>query len=188
MLVIPGFGGFDTCDGYTRRDFMRIGGSAVLGLSLANLLGPNVFAKETNAAVKSEGGGPGFGRAKNIILCYLQGGPSHLDLWDPKDQRPREEQERIQSDQHQDGRPAVHGVIAEAGQRDQQAHDDPFDELHPRRAVQPHRRHLPDAHRLYDGQGFCLQGSWSRQRQKTSRTSAATFHASSRPASQCCHS
>src|SRR5262249_10841135 len=28
--------------------------------------------------------GTGFGRAKSVILLYLQGGPSHLDLWDPK--------------------------------------------------------------------------------------------------------
>ena len=39
MLVIPGFAGKDTCDGTTRRDFMRVGGSAVFGLSLANLFG-----------------------------------------------------------------------------------------------------------------------------------------------------
>ena len=29
-------------------------------------------------------GGPGFGKAKSVILLYLQGGPSHIDLWDPK--------------------------------------------------------------------------------------------------------
>jgi hypothetical protein len=28
---------------------------------------------------------PGWGRAKSIIMVYLQGGPSHLDLWDPKE-------------------------------------------------------------------------------------------------------
>ena len=33
-------------------------------------------------------GGPGWGKAKSIILLYLQGGPSHLDLWDPKDNVP----------------------------------------------------------------------------------------------------
>ena len=30
------------------------------------------------------GAGAGFGKAKSVILLYLQGGPSHLDLWDPK--------------------------------------------------------------------------------------------------------
>src|SRR5947199_14266 len=29
--------------------------------------------------------GPGFGKAKSVILVSLQGGPSHLDLWDPKE-------------------------------------------------------------------------------------------------------
>src|SRR4051794_20618031 len=81
MLVIPGRSGQDTCDGITRRDLLRIGGSSVLGLSLANLFG-------LQKAAANVGGGPGFGRAKSVILVYLQGGPSHLDLWDPKDNVP----------------------------------------------------------------------------------------------------
>ncbi len=32
--------------------------------------------------------GPGWGKAKSIIMVYLQGGPSHLDLWDPKENVP----------------------------------------------------------------------------------------------------
>ncbi len=86
MLVIPGFSGKDTCDGTTRRDFMRVGGSAMLGLSVADLF--RVSAQAETAAVKPEHGGPGFGKAKSVILIYLQGGPSHLDLWDPKDDAP----------------------------------------------------------------------------------------------------
>src|SRR5262245_19501938 len=87
MRVIPGFAGKDTCDGTTRRDFMRVGGSAVFGLSLANLFGSSAHGETTNTAAKPDGG-PGFGKAKNVILVYLQGGPSHLDLWDPKDNVP----------------------------------------------------------------------------------------------------
>jgi hypothetical protein len=34
------------------------------------------------------GGGVGWGRAKSVILIFLQGGPSHLDLWDPKPDAP----------------------------------------------------------------------------------------------------
>src|SRR5262249_44344917 len=85
MLVIPGRPGRDTCDGVTRRELLRVGGSALLGLSLANLF------QLQEASAKSSGGtygGPGFGKAKSVILCYLQGGPSHLDLWDPKDNVP----------------------------------------------------------------------------------------------------
>lgn len=58
---------------------MRVGGSAAFGLSLANML-------QMQTATANEGtyGGVGFNKAKSVILCYLQGGPSHLDLWDPK--------------------------------------------------------------------------------------------------------
>src|SRR5437764_3825977 len=86
MLVIPGRPGRDTCDGVTRRELLRVGGSALLGVSLANL-----FQLQEASAKSSEGsayGGPGFGKAKSVILVYLQGGPSHLDLWDPKDNVP----------------------------------------------------------------------------------------------------
>jgi len=85
MLVIPGQPGRDTCDGITRRDLLRVGGSALLGVSLANLFQlQEASAKSSDAAY----GGPGFGKAKSVILVYLQGGPSHLDLWDPKDNVP----------------------------------------------------------------------------------------------------
>ena len=86
MLAIPGFESKDTCDGVTRRDLMRVGGSAVFGLSLANLFALQGSAKANKEAVTSEG--KGFGKAKSVILIYLQGGPSHLDLWDPKEDVP----------------------------------------------------------------------------------------------------
>jgi hypothetical protein len=84
MLVIPGFAGQDTCDGVSRRDFMRVGGSALLGLNLAGLLNWTSSAR----AGEVTAGGPGFGKAKSVILLYLQGGPSHTDLWDPKPEAP----------------------------------------------------------------------------------------------------
>jgi hypothetical protein len=83
MLVIPGRAGKDTCDGITRRELLRVGGSAVFGVSLASLFGlQKLTAKEATY------GGPGFGKAKSVIILYMQGGPSHLDLWDPKDNVP----------------------------------------------------------------------------------------------------
>ncbi len=80
MLVIPGGIGKDTCDGITRRDLLRVGGSTLFGLSL-----PTLFQMQASRANEdTRYGGPGFGKAKSVILVYLQGGPSHLDLWDPK--------------------------------------------------------------------------------------------------------
>ena len=83
MLVIPGRSGKDTCDGLTRRELLRVGGSSILGLSLGGF-----FQMQAQAAVKTGNGSPGFGKAKSVILLYLQGGPSHLDLWDPKENVP----------------------------------------------------------------------------------------------------
>src|SRR5262245_21382855 len=88
MLVIPGPAGKDTCDGITRRELLRVGGSAMLGLTLADF-----FGLRQTAAANETSGGPGFGRADSVILIYLQGGPSHLDLWDPKPDVP----ERVRS-------------------------------------------------------------------------------------------
>ena len=84
MLVIPGRPGKDTCDGITRRDLLRIGGSAALGITLGDILG----LQKASAAQANVSGGHGFGKAKSVIFIYLQGGPSHLDLWDPKDSVP----------------------------------------------------------------------------------------------------
>ena len=54
MLVIPGYAGKDTCDGVTRRELLRVGGSALLGLGLADL-----FRNESHANPSE--GGTGFG-------------------------------------------------------------------------------------------------------------------------------
>src|SRR5260370_6075749 len=83
MLVIPGFTGKDTCDGITRRELLRVGGSAVFGFSLANL-----FSWQKASAKQNYTGGPGFRKTKNGILVYPQSGPSHLNLLGPKNKVP----------------------------------------------------------------------------------------------------
>ena len=74
----------------TRRDLLRVGGSAMMGLSLGSMLQlRDATAMDDKAGAKGgKAGGPGWGKAKNIILVFLQGGPSHLDLWDPKENLP----------------------------------------------------------------------------------------------------
>ena len=77
MFRILGDPGKDLCDknlAPSRRDFLRVGGSGILGLNLASML-------ELKAKANAPTSG---GKAKSIIMLYLQGGPSHIDLWDPK--------------------------------------------------------------------------------------------------------
>jgi uncharacterized protein (DUF1501 family) len=87
MLKITGGTCSDLCDPnlkMTRRDLLRIGGTGILGLSLSSLFQYQALA----AGGAKRGGGPGWGSAKNVVMIYLQGGPSHLDLWDPKENLP----------------------------------------------------------------------------------------------------
>jgi hypothetical protein len=89
VLCIPGQPGKDLCDshlGVTRRDILRVGGSAFLGMTLGGML--RLQSAQAASASPFTGGGPGWNRAKSVIMVYLQGGPSHLDLWDPKDNVP----------------------------------------------------------------------------------------------------
>ncbi len=86
MISIPGQYGA-TCDGFSRREFLRVGGAGLAGLSLANIL--------QLQARQAPGTGPapgqprnGWGQAKSVIILYLQGGPSHIDIWDPKPDAP----------------------------------------------------------------------------------------------------
>ena len=87
MFRLPGAKGKDLCDshlGSSRRDFLRVGGAGMLGLTLNQMLRAQAVSAESSKLV----GGPGWGKAKSVIMVYLQGGPSHLDLWDPKENVP----------------------------------------------------------------------------------------------------
>lgn len=61
------------CNGWSRRDFIRVGALAPLGLSLGGLLRSNA------AAAPGRGG-----RAKSVLLVFLGGGISHHDSFDLK--------------------------------------------------------------------------------------------------------
>lgn len=65
------------CDRFSRRGFLQIGGAAMGGLALNELL-----QLEARAGIGSSN--------KAIINIYLPGGPSHLDMWDLKPNAPTE--------------------------------------------------------------------------------------------------
>src|SRR4029450_13307711 len=92
MFRIVGPSSKDLCDAHlrpSRRDLLRVGGAGMLGLSLGSLLKLQAAqAAGTATPAAAVGSGPGWGKAKSIIMVYLQGGPSHLDLWDPKPDAP----------------------------------------------------------------------------------------------------
>jgi uncharacterized protein (DUF1501 family) len=91
MFRIVGPSAKDLCDAHlrpSRRNVLRVGGAGVLGMSLGSLMKLQSVQAAGKAAAAAAGGGPGWGKAKSILMVYLQGGPSHIDLWDPKPDAP----------------------------------------------------------------------------------------------------
>lgn len=77
----------------TRRDFLRQSGGGFGTVALATLLGENqarpAALPQSSAAATSASVGFGVGphfapRAKRIVYLFMHGGPSHVDLFDPK--------------------------------------------------------------------------------------------------------
>ena len=65
---------------FNRRELLRIGGLSLFGAALS----------ETGPTISPALAASGQPRAKACIFMLLQGGPSHLDLWDPKPEAPVE--------------------------------------------------------------------------------------------------
>ena len=61
----------------SRRHMIQAGAASYVGLTLPKLL----KADETRARAAS---------ADHLIIVFLNGGPSHLDMWDPKPDAPEE--------------------------------------------------------------------------------------------------
>jgi hypothetical protein len=61
----------------SRRDFLKAGVLGTAGLSLADLL-------------RCEARADGPTRTPSVIILWMRGGPSHLDMWDPKPDAPVE--------------------------------------------------------------------------------------------------
>ena len=73
----------------TRRDFLRRGGAGFGALALASLMGDSrVLAALGNAGTAVNPLQPRLpqlpGTARRVIFLFMEGGPSHLDLCDPK--------------------------------------------------------------------------------------------------------
>jgi hypothetical protein len=77
MLTLFGKDRGRFCDGLSRRSFLQIGGLALGGMSL-----PQILGAEARAGVRSS--------HKAIIMVFLPGGPPHQDMWEIKTDAPAE--------------------------------------------------------------------------------------------------
>src|SRR5688500_869732 len=66
----------------TRRGLLQAGALGGFGLTLGDLLRSDAKATETSGKVAH--------RDKSVIILWMRGGPSHIDMWDPKPDAPAE--------------------------------------------------------------------------------------------------
>ncbi|MDP7276264.1 MAG: hypothetical protein QF363_12355, partial [Planctomycetaceae bacterium] len=78
MFSIPGRS-LRTCEGLSRREWLRLGGLSSMGLGLDGLL-----AGRAEADSRAVTGSLSFGRAKSCIVLFMVGAPAHQDSWDMK--------------------------------------------------------------------------------------------------------
>src|SRR6476469_3055554 len=71
MLTIYGGQKSRFCDGLSRRNFLKIGGLAMGGMAL-----PQILQAEAQMGIRRS--------HKSVIMIFLPGGPSHQDLFDLK--------------------------------------------------------------------------------------------------------
>lgn len=83
MLTLLGSPG-RLCDSWSRRELLSVGSLSLLGLNLPDFFRHRAVADTGRSRL------PGFGQADSVIFVYLQGAPSHIDLWDPKPSAPVE--------------------------------------------------------------------------------------------------
>src|SRR5215831_4336666 len=69
------------CEGFYRRDVLKIGAAGLLGLTL-----PQLLQLEAKAARRS--GGEKKRKANAVIMLWLGGGPATIDMWDLKPNAP----------------------------------------------------------------------------------------------------
>src|SRR5436853_2428258 len=71
-----------------RRSFLKIGMLGGAGLTLAELLRHQALTSQAQAAASTpKSGGK---RVNSVIILWMRGGPSHIDMWDPKPLAPAE--------------------------------------------------------------------------------------------------
>ncbi|MCY2967374.1 MAG: DUF1501 domain-containing protein, partial [Planctomycetota bacterium] len=75
-----------TASSASRREWLKVGGLGLGGLSIPNLLANRSIAAPAADSTTSRA----FGKAKSVIVIFLGGGPPQHESWDPKPEAPAE--------------------------------------------------------------------------------------------------
>ena len=78
-MFTVGEGRMRNCQGWSRRELLRVGGLGLIGDTLAQALGQREAAARTTEKGRRE---------VSCIVLWLDGGPSHFETFDPKPDAP----------------------------------------------------------------------------------------------------
>jgi hypothetical protein len=71
------------CEGFSRRDFIKVGSAGLLGLTL-----PQLLKLESEARADTTLANPTSRNATSVIMVWLSGGPATIDMWDLRPNAP----------------------------------------------------------------------------------------------------
>jgi len=103
-LAVPRRG--HTCDGQTRRDFLKIGALGMTGLMLPDLLRARAAAQSAGRPTRNTA----------VIWLWLGGGPTHIETFDPKMSAPSEYRSTVGSVQTRLPGVRIGGLFPKLGQ------------------------------------------------------------------------
>ena len=81
MITISDPSPTHNCSGFMRRDFLRIGSLGIGGITLPGISS----AKSETASILNKAM-----RGRSVVFLFLNGGPSHIESFDPKMDAPAE--------------------------------------------------------------------------------------------------
>ena len=71
------------CEGFSRRDFIKVGSAGLVGLTL-----PQLLKLESEARANPTPASRSSRRATSVIMVWLSGGPATIDMWDLRPNAP----------------------------------------------------------------------------------------------------
>ncbi|MEC9093375.1 MAG: DUF1501 domain-containing protein [Planctomycetota bacterium] len=73
------------CDGYSRREWLRVGSLSLLGANLPQLLSAKTLDASRSGKLLKH-----YVKDRAVVLLFLHGGPSHIEFFDPSMESPSE--------------------------------------------------------------------------------------------------
>ncbi len=177
-LRIDAGGSMRYCDGLCRRSFVQLGVAGMASLGLGDILRAKALSASSVTGQRSPS-------KRSVILIWLDGGPSHLDMYDMKPEAADRNPRHLAADPHERPRHRDQRTLSQAGPRSPTS--SPSCARWPHRHGRPFRRRPPHAHgqRTSASTAPSSRAASRRSARSSLASSGARIAAACRPTSPC---